>query len=254
MKPKKTDTIDATLNLTLNNEPHAFNISVPKKRTSSQCVIKFSRELTNTIVDIAEHIAINEGKSVSCKKGCGACCSQLVPISPTEARYLARYISGLSNDKKSKLVAKFDHIETKLKSAGFWDTLIAPEKFDNSQIKSIGLDYFDLNLPCPFLEDNACSIHLERPLTCREFLATTPASNCSSPRTLPVETVDVPVKASKALGNIEHKEGKANTEWVALSTLLVWVKNHPEPPAAKTGPKWIEKLLAEFNQHNSHKK
>jgi Fe-S-cluster containining protein len=37
-------------------------------------------------------------------------------------------------------------------------------------------------MPCPFLEDESCSIHPDRPLVCREYLVTSPAELCAGPR------------------------------------------------------------------------
>ncbi len=241
------DSVDASLQLEIGGEPQNFQFRVPRTRTSAQCVIPFARSVTNATVDVAEQAALADGKAVSCRKGCGACCRQLVPVSPTEARYLVKYIAGLSPGRRDKVYARFEALEQALKSAGLWETLMRPEQFPTESIRAFGLDYFDLGQACPFLEDEACSIHKERPLSCREFLATTPASHCASPRTETIETVEVPVKFSKAMGRIDQGTRQYQSEWVALSTIIAWVRQHPEPPASKTGPKWIERLLDQLD-------
>ncbi len=42
--------------------------------------------------------------------------------------------------------------------------------------------YFHLGIACPFLEDESCSIHADRPISCREYLVTSPAVNCADPK------------------------------------------------------------------------
>lgn len=247
MKSKKSPSlINANLTISIDNEPTEFNVNVPKKRASAQCVIPFGREITNAAVDKAEANSIAAGKPISCKKGCGACCKQLVPISATEARYLVKKIAQQPSAKREAIMKKFEAAEQTLKAAGVWETLLTPEKLAKADIQAFGLDYFDIGLDCPFLEDNACSIHQERPLTCREFLATSPAEHCATPRTQQVETVAVPVKFSKAIATIDQGMKSYQTEWVALPTIFSWVKKHPEPSPSKTGPQWIEKFLAQI--------
>ena len=46
--------------------------------------------LVNAVVAAAE-----AGKAISCRKGCGACCRQLVPISRTEAERLLSTVAAL---------------------------------------------------------------------------------------------------------------------------------------------------------------
>ena len=41
-------------------------------------------------------------------------------------------------------------------------------------MRILGREYFQLGIPCPFLEEESCSIYHDRPITCREYLVTSP--------------------------------------------------------------------------------
>ena len=51
--------------------------------------------------------------------------------------------------------------------------------------------YLGLELACPFLEDDACSIYAERPSACREYLVSSPKELCARPLTEPVQAVPI---------------------------------------------------------------
>ena len=57
-----------------------------------------------------------------------------------------------------------------------------------------------MGVPCPFLEDESCSIHPERPLVCREYLVTSPAALCAGPTQEGVTPVAVPKVSMAARG------------------------------------------------------
>ena len=48
-----------------------------------------------TVVGVAVEDAVAEGETISCKKGCGACCRQLVPISQVEARRIRDLVEAM---------------------------------------------------------------------------------------------------------------------------------------------------------------
>jgi hypothetical protein len=63
----------------------------------------------------------------------------------------------------------------------------------DSQFDELGHLYFEPAIACPFLEDESCSIHPDRPLACREYLVSSPASACAHPSPESIERVDLPL-------------------------------------------------------------
>ena len=64
---------------------HTIGMTAPIHRTA------FHHQ--DKTVEIAVKNFLNDDMSISCKKGCGACCVQLVPISDTEVREIEKLIS-----------------------------------------------------------------------------------------------------------------------------------------------------------------
>ncbi|HEX6174905.1 MAG TPA: YkgJ family cysteine cluster protein, partial [Candidatus Binatia bacterium] len=121
------------------------------------------------------------GEKISCQKGCGACCRQLVPISETEARSIQDLVNRLPVLKQSQIRDRFAEARRRLTESGLLEKLLHPETWAKDEGWSVAMSYFRLGIPCPFLEDEACSIHAERPIKCREYLVISPAANCRQP-------------------------------------------------------------------------
>jgi Fe-S-cluster containining protein len=130
-------------------------------------------------------------QSISCSKGCGACCRQAVSISPPEALMLADHVASFSPDRRETLKRRFASAQSRFAASGLKDTAVSLiEK--RSEVFSFGINYFKQGIPCPFLEDESCSIYSHRPIDCRNYLATSRASLCST-----VHLDDSPVKVLK---------------------------------------------------------
>jgi len=239
--------IDAQLKLNIGGEDCEINLSVPKGNTAPNSILPFARELTNKAVDIAVKEFTKNGEQISCKKGCGACCVQLVPISDTEAREISKLIKTFSKAKKSALMSKFEAAKKQLTDANLWQRLSHPETIAEDQMRSLGHEYFSQQIPCPFLEDGACSIHQVRPLSCREFLVTSPAEYCSNPNELDVVTVDIPTRISNAFAALGENDPHFTTYWIPLVLAPYWQQMHPKQRSKKTGPQWVEELLVKIN-------
>src|SRR3954470_14939527 len=111
------------------------------------------------------------GQTISCAKGCGACCRQVVPLSPADVLLLDEAMEGMTPERRGEIEAAFHGIEEALREADLFDAPLLDR----------GEDYFSLRLPCPFLSEEACSIHAHRPLVCREHLVSSPAEFCGNP-------------------------------------------------------------------------
>ena len=241
---KKTKQITARLELNIGDTPYEFEISVPTGKTGAEAALPFARELTNKIVEVAAHDAQRNGERIACSKGCGACCAQLVPVSETEARLLGRYVQSQPDSRRTTLLERFHQAKAKLEQAEMWQDLIQPQPLSLEDSRALALRYFALNIPCPFLEDGACSIHPQRPLTCREFLVTSDARHCSNPNPQDVKTVSIPKRVSNAYARLYENDPHYVSNWVPLITAPYWTASHPAQPSQRKGPEWIEALLA----------
>ena len=102
--------------------------------------------------------------------------------------------------------------------------------------REVSTGYFALGVACPFLEEESCSIHAERPLVCREYLVTSPAERCAGPAQEGVTPVAVPKFSAAARTLQDDKDG-----WFPLALLM---KQTRKPSGARrTGNEWLQRFL-----------
>ena len=216
----------ATLRLTMGHLRVVHPITVPDAEVPAADVVPALQGLVNAVVEAAEM-----GKAISCRKGCGACCRQLVPVSRTEGERLLHVVETMPAARREALMTRFSAAETAIDAAGLMER-------QGRSDRELSTAYFALGVPCPFLEDESCSIHPERPLVCREYLVTSPAELCAGPKQEGVTPVAVPKVSLAARGMQDEKD-----EWFPLAMLIAWGRNRPRDVKHRTGPQWVQRFL-----------
>ena len=212
--------------LEVGGEQIPVEMTVPAGPVAVEDVLPILQGLSSLFAARATAQVEAGGGTVSCRAGCGACCRQMVPVAAAEARALARLVEAMPEPRRDRVRRRFDAALETLNGLGILDRLDQ----DPGNRRVVGLDYFRAGVACPFLEDEACSIHPDRPLSCREYLVTSPAEHCADPspevRTLKLEAVP-----SLALLNADLRDG-----WVPLvQALELDARARPSPrdrPAA----------------------
>jgi Fe-S-cluster containining protein len=218
-----------------------LELTVPTEPVALQKLLPVFQGLTNAVMDVAVAGVEREGKSISCRKGCGACCRQVVPISESEARAIAELVDAMPEPRQTRVRSRFADAIVQLERAGLIAKLRNPDEAKNS--RELGLSYFAVGVPCPFLEDESCSIHLDRPLACREYLVTSPAANCANPTAETVNCVPIPAHVAKA---VRAADKTTSAGWLPLTLALEWTENHKADPPTRTGPEWIQDIFAKI--------
>jgi Fe-S-cluster containining protein len=167
------------------------------------------------------------GRSTSCRAGCGACCRQVVPLAAVEARAIAALVAAMPEPRREAVTRRFDAARAKLAAAGITTQAAEIAAMDTSARDAYGRAYFRQAIACPFLEDENCSIHPDRPLACREYLVTSPASACADPTDASIRPVPLAGRTSAAV----TWRGKAieGHGTVMLVDALAWAAEHPAP-------------------------
>lgn len=152
---------------------------------------------------------------VSCGKGCAACCREVIPLSPPEALLLSQTHGRLEWARRAEAEERFGRNTEVLENSGF----VQASLIDRAA------DVYALRLPCPYLEDEACGIHPERPLACREHLALSPAAWCAGFPDTSIRMVDLPAAVGEALADVAgHLMGYR--ELVPTLRLWQWLKSN----------------------------
>jgi Fe-S-cluster containining protein len=219
----------ATLRLTVGALRIAHPITVPTAPVPAAEIVPALQGLVNAVVEAAE-----AGHTVSCRKGCGACCRQLVPVSRTEGERLLQLVEMMPAERRAALATRFAAAEAAIEDAGL------KERGQRSD-RELSTAYFALRIPCPFLEDESCSIHPDRPLVCREYLVTSPAELCAGPTQEGVTPVAVP-KVSMAARGLQDE----GDDWFPLALLMDWSRR-PRNPRRRPGPEWVQRFLRAFS-------
>jgi Fe-S-cluster containining protein len=173
-----------------------------------------------------------------------------VPISETEARWIQERVDGLPAQEQSQVRKRFADARRQLAESGLLEKLLHPETWAKGEGWSIAMSYFRLAIPCPFLEDEACSIYPDRPVKCREYLVTSPAEHCREPSAETIRPVELPFQMWTALARLEKalpNDGKIL--WVPLILALEWAETHPQDAEARLG----HDVLRQFFDYLSRK-
>jgi Fe-S-cluster containining protein len=203
--------------------------------------------ISERMTDVAVRGAAREGRTVSCTKGCGACCRQLVPLSPPEAWLIADLVAGLPEEQRTRVRALFARAGEALEQADLTERLVgrieSPE-----HMTALALAYFTLGVPCPFLRDEACSIYPYRPSICREYLVSSPPANCATLGPAPVARLPIAVRLSEALSRLSATLLEREPEVVPLTLALEWAAQHVDDGRRTWDARFlIERLVAELS-------
>jgi len=229
-------------------------VSVEAERPSDQMRVDEALPFLKSLDDQAQTIVVEKiGERVTCAKGCSACCRiQLVPVTPAEAHAILRLVEAMPEPRRGEIQARFADRVERLEAAG----LLEKYQESSEQGREMLLQYLDLGLVCPFLEDDACSIYEQRPFACRQYLVTTPKELCATPLTSPVKSVPtIFVPATALLETAEELSGKPQPT-LPLTMSLTYAEAHRAEleqtyPTAKVFNRALEKMFVGAYQRGS---
>jgi Fe-S-cluster containining protein len=218
--PDGAPTASGRVVLQVGGEQIPVEMTVPAGLVAVEDVLPIVQGLSSLFAARATAQAEAGGRTVSCRAGCGACCRQMVPVAAAEARALARLVEAMPQARRDRVRRRFDAALETLNGLGILDRLDQ----DPGNRRVVGFDYFHAGVACPFLEDESCSIHPDRPLACREYLVTSPSDLCASPSS-EIKTLPLEVTPSLALLNADLRDG-----WVPLVQALELDARAPPSP------------------------
>jgi len=222
-------------------------LAVPKKPLRLAELAWNFMGISEKLTDVGVQREARKGLTVSCQKGCGACCRQLVPLSPPEAWLIADVTAGLPPSRRADVLAVFARAGEALDQSGLGAQLLARIE-TTAQMTDLAVAYFRLGVPCPFLRDESCSIYPYRPSICREYLVTSPPENCATLGRAPVARVPVHVRLSEALARLTGKLLGREAEVVPLTMALEWAEAHRDEGRRTWDARFLlESLVAELS-------
>jgi Fe-S-cluster containining protein len=219
----KNKTQNVLVKLTVEGVAIEGAVELPAGPSPRRTLLPALQRLTDAIVGIAHERAAGAGEHVSCRKGCDACCRQMVPLAPAEVFALASYLDGLMPSTVAPVLQRFDQAVETLQAKGLLDALRMRHQLPPPEMQALDRAYFAARIACPFLVDRACSIHALRPLVCREYAVTSDAQFCAHPEADKVRQVVLGARVSQAL-----LKGERGAGWVPLVLAREFAAQHHE--------------------------
>ena len=214
--------------LRIDGEPRRITAPQPPARARLDELLPAMLAIDNTAIDHAVQKAQATGARVTCAKGCSACCrAQPVPVTPPEAHALLLLVESMPAPRRREVEARFANRVERLRDAGLADAFLHRGPHPSADgARQLARDYFALGLACPFLEDDACSIHPSRPFVCRQYVVTSDPALCADPFDNPVNVVPMPLRAATAMLSAASKVMATPQHTVPLTLALEHAREH----------------------------
>lgn len=236
------------LEIRVADEKVTFQINLPSGPATWESLLPFMRTLIKVASDISQEYFTQKGHPVSCRAGCGICCRQLVPLGEFEAHRLRRLVDSMPEPRRTEIRKRFQAVEERVRAAGMAVSFDKSNPLSVEEMTRRAVDHFKLMIPCPFLEDESCSIYEERPLKCREYLVTSPSENCEDPSSPTVVTLPIPLNVFMTTLVLDKEQRGSEVRWVPLSQLISWTDTHAPEAPTKTGPQLLHEFMTYLTQ------
>ncbi|MDH3503925.1 MAG: YkgJ family cysteine cluster protein [Nitrospirota bacterium] len=235
------------------------SVSVPSGFIPITEIIPLMRSLGEQAHQLAIDNATQTGATISCRKGCAACCRMMIPVAPPEAFALTTVVEALPSLKKERLLARFQAAQKTLREAGLEEGLerltFSDDQVTDEELEPLNRAYYALRMPCPFLEDEVCSIYDQRPSACRELLVTSPAELCQDLIRNSVQLIPAPFRIGTVLSKLWADCYQGPVRLIPLPFALDWAKaRENRNTRAGAGPELLSRALdaaAQFLQRQS---
>jgi Fe-S-cluster containining protein len=246
-----------TLSMTTPAGDVTAEIDVPAGFVPVTAIVPLLHRLGEEAMHLEERRIAEGGQAISCRRGCAACCRLLVPVSAPEAIALHEMIAGLPVERKARITDRLAETHRALTEAGvlagLQDVAESEGQLTDADLDAVNRAYYALRLPCPFLEDEVCSIYEARPAACRELLVTTPADLCEDIEHNPVAPLPVPLRISTILSDAWARLQGESARLIALPLALAWAERHAGQAAERRpASTWLDAALEAASRYLSH--
>ncbi len=212
-------------------------VSVPASFIPVSEIVPFMRSLGEQALKLEEEKHQRAGRPLSCQKGCAACCRMLVPVSPPEAFVLKETVDRLPAPQRDRILHRLSTIRHTLQEAGLLGRLVqlseTRTQLSDEDMEPINHAYYARQVPCPFLEDETCSLYDARPAACRELLVTSPAELCRDMVRNPVRALPVPFRTGTVLSLMWATITGGAARLIPLPVALDWADRHAGENSAR---------------------
>lgn len=182
-------------------------------------IVPFARELSSKVSNIILEKKRTNGITVPCRKGCAACCSYLVPLSVPETFHLREEVLAMPEETRKSVLDLFLCRARRILEE-------KPEEANLLDINQLSDWYSNLELPCPFLSDNICTVYDKRPIACREYLVEGSEILCRPDKQGDFHKVELPFSVLECLGKLCAELEQTEIEAIMIPLALPWAEEN----------------------------
>ncbi len=237
--------IETAVELKVYGQPLRLRVRVPDGPANLAVVMPLAGRLAEKIAQKVARRLRAEGKRITCRKGCAACCKYLVPLSVPELFQLGSDLAAMPPQLTRTVAERFASTMKRIVEAG------PPSIPESSTVEAGGINcspagasgewYAKLEVDCPLLINRLCAIYTQRPIACRQHFVTSPARFCVGFQPGRGEVVSVPLNISHALSLLAAEMEQRSPEAVALPLAPHWLQSHQD----RLRRTWPGRLLVE---------
>lgn len=238
----KDEWVTGKVALSISGSPLEVEMTVPAFPVKQRRMLPILQQITNSFIEIGLS-EMDEGEEVSCRAGCGACCRQVVPIAESEAYNLAELVRQMPDERRREVERRFAEGIRHFQENNWFEKFDGYPKMSHEEKQQLALEYLVEGVACPFLENESCSIHPDRPLSCREYLVTSPPENCSSPSGENIRQVHFKARPSIALLEMETTAHMKDALFVPMIAALDYAEKFRDTAREKDGRAWMTEFF-----------
>ena len=239
------------IQLNFAGEPQTIRMGLPTQPVKPHRVLPVFQQMTNYLVGLSVKEIERQGGEISCREHCGACCRQPVPVSELEIYQIAELVDSMPEPRRSEVKQRFSDACEHFREMGWFERIAECGRSGNTlpldavkkNLKDLVDEYFLEGVACPFLEDESCSIHTDRPLVCREYLVTSPPEYCSRQGRAEVRRVNLFISPSKTVQFVGSTNRLRDVGFVPLIRALELAKQLPESFEEKRPAQWVGEFI-----------
>lgn len=225
-----------------------LDVEVPQGAVTLRELLPVIQAMCGAVFSHSAAGLAKHGLAVTCGPGCGACCSQLVPISRPEALLLADFVHSLPPTRRTVIEDRFRRIVARLEESGLLARLLAgfvERPLGLGALAELQRAYWPLGLACPFLEDGSCSVYPHRPVICRQYSVTTPPERCARlfEPGVTIREVPHPLELAGTLACFDGARARATAALPLSLSLLLEKTLRAERLPKVPGPEMISRFL-----------
>ncbi len=226
--PLAPDTEVLHYELDLLGKPIQLDIALSQSRAKLSDIVPLARVLSSKFAIMTLEQIRKDGETIGCCKYCSVCCKYLVPLSIPEAFRLNDEIMALPEQFRQQFTHSFVDAAEKILSKENEDFDLNESSVNQLQLKQISKWYSALQLSCPLLFDDLCTLYEQRPLACREHIVTGSADLCHLDSAGEPRIAPMPVSILDILGQLTGELLDSQTEAVILPFTLPWAQDNDE--------------------------